>query len=68
MNEIAVSRTITAIDKLCAKNSCMIDFNAADIHSALAEEPNELWDKSKHDVGLMKGYNSVVIELWYFQF
>nr|XP_021323222.1 uncharacterized protein LOC110438058 [Danio rerio] len=59
--ETAVSRTVTAIDKLCVKNSCMVDFNAADIHPALAEIPSELWAKSKYDVGLIKGCDPVTI-------
>nr|XP_021332272.1 uncharacterized protein LOC110439819 [Danio rerio] len=57
----AVSKTVTSIDKMCVKNSCMVDYNATDIHPALAEIPSELWAKSKYDVGLIKGCEPVTI-------
>lgn len=51
---------MTPIDKSTKKNHCMANI-CTDIHPSLAEVPSELWAKHKHDLGLIKGGELVII-------
>ncbi len=60
-HEIEVERDVVPIDKNTKGNHCMADICASELHPALADVPSELWAKHKHDVGLIKGCEPVVI-------
>ncbi len=60
-HEIEVERDVVPIDKNTKGNHCMADICASELHPALVDVPSELWAKHKHDVGLIKGCEPVVI-------